>query len=60
MSNQIPDSHKELFEKPIIASLATTMPNGQPQVNPVWCDYDGTHGCIYFPRIISFTAQPYH
>lgn len=19
------------------------MPNGQPQVNPVWCDYDGTY-----------------
>jgi PPOX class probable F420-dependent enzyme len=43
MSNQIPDSHKELFEKPVIASLATIMPSGQPQVNPVWCDYDGTH-----------------
>jgi PPOX class probable F420-dependent enzyme len=43
MSKQIPDSHKELFEKPVIANLATIMPNGQPQVNPVWCDYDGTY-----------------
>jgi PPOX class probable F420-dependent enzyme len=43
MSNHIPDSHKELFEKPVIANLATIMPNGQPQVNPVWCDYDGTY-----------------
>ena len=43
MSNQIPDSHKELFDKPVIASLATIMPSGQPQVNPVWCDYDGTY-----------------
>jgi PPOX class probable F420-dependent enzyme len=39
----IPDSHKVLFEKPIIASLATLMPNGLIQVNPVWVDYDGTH-----------------
>ncbi len=43
MSNQIPDSHKELFEKPIVANLATIMPNGQPQVTPVWCNYDGTY-----------------
>jgi PPOX class probable F420-dependent enzyme len=43
MSNQIPESHLELFEKPVIANLATLMPDGQPQVNPVWCDYDGTY-----------------
>ena len=43
MSNRIPESHLELFEKPVIASLATIMPDGQPQVNPVWCDYDGTY-----------------
>ncbi len=43
MSNQIPDSHKELFEKPVLANLATVMPDGQPQVNPVWCDYGGTY-----------------
>ena len=43
MSNTIPDTHKVLFEKPILASLATIMPNGQLQVNPVWCDFDGTY-----------------
>lgn len=43
MSNLIPDSHKILFERPIIASLATVMPDGRPQVNPVWCNYDGTY-----------------
>ncbi len=42
MSVQIPDSHKVLFERPIVAVLATVMPDGRPQVNPVWCDYDGT------------------
>jgi PPOX class probable F420-dependent enzyme len=43
MSNTIPDTHTILFEKPILASLATVMPDGKLQVNPVWCDYDGTH-----------------
>jgi PPOX class probable F420-dependent enzyme len=40
---KIPDSHKALFEKPVIGNLATMMPNGLIQVNPVWVDYDGTH-----------------
>jgi PPOX class probable F420-dependent enzyme len=39
----IPDSHKDLFEKPLVASLATTMPDGLIQINPVWVDFDGTH-----------------
>ncbi len=43
MSNLIPESHIVLFERPVIASLGTVMPDGRPQVNPVWCDYDGTH-----------------
>ncbi len=43
MSNAIPDTHKVLFEKPILASLATVMPDGELQVNPVWCDFDGTY-----------------
>ncbi len=43
MSNTIPQSHLTLFEKPVIAMLATVMPDGRPQVNPVWCDFDGTH-----------------
>jgi PPOX class probable F420-dependent enzyme len=39
----IPDSHKRLFVEPVVANLATIMPDGRPQVNPVWCDYDGTY-----------------
>ena len=42
MSIQIPESFLKLFEEPVIANLATIMADGQPQVNPVWCDYDGT------------------
>lgn len=40
---KIPDSHKPLFEKAVIGNLATVMPNGLIQVNPVWVDYDGTY-----------------
>ncbi len=43
MSAEIPEQYKDLFEKKAFASLATVMPNGQPQVTPVWCDFDGSH-----------------
>ena len=39
---QVPDSHKSLLTAPVLAHLATLMPDGRPQVHPVWCDYDGT------------------
>ena len=39
----IPDSHLDLFKKKAFAHLATLMPKGQPQVTPVWVDYDGRH-----------------
>ena len=43
MPEAIPEKHRELFNKKAFASLATVMPNGHPQVTPVWVDYDGTH-----------------
>lgn len=43
MSAHIPDSHRDLLDGPIIVALATLMPDGQAQVTPVWCSYDGTH-----------------
>jgi PPOX class probable F420-dependent enzyme len=42
----IPDSHIDLFKKQAFAHLATLMPSGQPQVTPVWIDYDGQHVLI--------------
>jgi PPOX class probable F420-dependent enzyme len=39
----IPEKYLDLFEKKAFANLATLMPDGTPQVTPVWCDYDGTH-----------------
>ena len=43
MAATIPDRFKDLFTKKAFAHLATIMPDGSPQVTPVWCDYDGTH-----------------
>jgi PPOX class probable F420-dependent enzyme len=41
MSSSIPDTYLDLFKKPAFANLATVMPDGTPQVTPVWVDYDG-------------------
>jgi PPOX class probable F420-dependent enzyme len=41
MSQVIPDKYRDLFNKKAFASLATLMPNGQPQVTPVWVDLEG-------------------
>lgn len=40
--NPIPDKYLDLFEKRAFAHLATLMPDGSPQVTPVWIDFDGT------------------
>jgi PPOX class probable F420-dependent enzyme len=39
----IPESHLDLFKKKAFGHLATLMPDDQPQVTPVWVDYDGQH-----------------
>jgi len=41
MSQVIPDKYRDLFNKRAFASLATLMPDGRPQVTPVWCDIEG-------------------
>jgi PPOX class probable F420-dependent enzyme len=43
MATVIPEQYLDLFEKRAFAHLATLMPDGRPQVTPVWCDYDGTY-----------------
>ena len=39
----IPEKYLDLFQKKAFASLATLMPDGRPQVTPVWVDWDGKH-----------------
>jgi PPOX class probable F420-dependent enzyme len=41
MAVSIPASHRDLFEKPNFGHLATLMPDGSPQVTPVWVDIEG-------------------
>jgi PPOX class probable F420-dependent enzyme len=37
----IPDKYQDLLDKKAFAQLATIMPDGTPQVSPVWFEYDG-------------------
>jgi PPOX class probable F420-dependent enzyme len=39
MSASVPESHKDLFEKPAFGSFTTLMPDGSPQTTPVWVDF---------------------
>src|SRR5262245_24385613 len=43
MAGVIPEKYLDVFQKKAFAHLATLMPDGTPQVTPVWVDYDGTH-----------------
>jgi len=36
----IPSDYHDLFERPVIAHVATLMADGTPHVTPVWVDYD--------------------
>ena len=43
MSDLIPDAYRDLLEGPILVTMVTILPDGQPHASPVWCNYDGTH-----------------
>ena len=43
MPEAIPEKYRDLFNKRAFASLGTLMPDGRPQVTPVWCDLEGDH-----------------
>ena len=38
MPTAIPEQFLDLFNKPAFGMLGTLMPDGHPQVTPVWCD----------------------
>jgi PPOX class probable F420-dependent enzyme len=50
MAGMIPDKFLDLFQKKAFASLATLMPDGSPQVTPVWVDFDGNHVIVNSAR----------
>jgi PPOX class probable F420-dependent enzyme len=37
----IPSTHADILDKKSFAHLATLMPDGSPQVTPVWVDHEG-------------------
>lgn len=39
----IPESHADLLDSVTLANVATIGPTGEPQVNPVWFEWDGAH-----------------
>ena len=39
----IPEKYQDLLNKKAFAQLATIMPDGTPQVSPVWFEYDGNN-----------------
>ena len=43
MAQPIPEKYADLFEKQAFGNLGTLMPDGSPQVTPVWVDYDGKY-----------------
>jgi PPOX class probable F420-dependent enzyme len=41
MATTIPESHRDILIGKNFANVATLMPDGSPQVTPVWIDFDG-------------------
>jgi len=41
VSAKIPEKYIDLFQKRAFGSLGTLMPDGSPQVTPVWIDLEG-------------------
>lgn len=52
----IPASHRDILESNAVAHIATIGPQGEPQNNPVWFDWDGQY--IRFSQ--TETRQKYH
>lgn len=42
----IPESHRDVLEGGYCVALTTVMPNGQPQITPIWCNRQGDYVLI--------------
>ncbi len=49
MAAPLPDSTRDLFDRPLLCALSTINPDGRPHTVPVWCDFDGTHVRVNCP-----------
>ena len=62
MPAMIPEEHRDLLERPILASFATINPDGQPQVTPVWVSHEGdqiwVNGAIGLRKDRNVRANP--
>ena len=43
MTIPIPESHMDLVEQPIVATLTTITPDGKPHATVIWRFFDGSH-----------------
>ena len=43
---ELPEAARQLIDEPNLAHFVTLMPDGSPQITPVWVDHDGTHVII--------------
>ena len=42
----IPESHQDLLDGDACVALTTIMPDGQPQITPIWCNRAGAYVLI--------------
>src|SRR5258708_19792183 len=40
-SSEVPESHRDLLDRPLFAHLATLRPDGSPQSSVMWFAWDG-------------------
>lgn len=52
---QIPESHKDLIDRPYNAALTTIMPDGEPQITPVWCNRRDE--CVFINTMKGFRKE---
>ncbi len=50
MAVPIPETFRDLLDRPIVVALVTVMPDGQPQATPIWIDYDGSYVLVSTAR----------
>lgn len=46
----IPETHRDLLDAVTLMHVATIGPDGEPQVNPVWFEWDGEEGVVRFSQ----------